>query len=119
MAVVGAALATELRDPSPAEFRQSYETVFPQQVWHPTREITREEMWLAQEDFWVRREMLGIVQDAMNSVALFQAQTERIRLIDRRMGARASATYIANHLAEMQEQLAHAVFNVKEFVFVR
>jgi transcriptional regulator with XRE-family HTH domain len=56
-----------------------------------------------------RRILLSSTVDA-ESVALFQAQTERIRLIDRRMGARASATYIGNHLAELQEQLAHAVF---------
>lgn len=56
-----------------------------------------------------RRILVSSTVDA-GSVALFQAQTERIRLIDRRMGARASATYMANHLAEMQEQLAHALF---------
>ena len=32
------------------------------------------------------------------TVALFRAQTERIRMIDRRMGARASADYMASHL---------------------
>jgi transcriptional regulator with XRE-family HTH domain len=59
----------------------------------------------------LRRRILVSNSIDADSVALFQAQTERIRLIDRRMGARASATYIANHLAEMQEQLAHAVFS--------
>ena len=58
----------------------------------------------------LRRRILvsGTVDD--ETVALFRAQTERIRMIDRRMGARASADYMASHLDAIQEQLAHALF---------
>ena len=58
----------------------------------------------------LRRRILVSSTVDSDTVALFRSQTERVRLIDRRMGARASATYMASHLAAMHEQLAHAVF---------
>ncbi|MFQ3649860.1 MAG: hypothetical protein SNJ75_05955 [Gemmataceae bacterium] len=57
---------------NPVTFSPSFEAVFPMQVWNKNTAPTREEIWLAQEDFWVRREMLYIVLDALNKVAQFQ-----------------------------------------------
>jgi hypothetical protein len=57
---------------NPVTFAPSFEAVFPMQVWNPRTAPTREEIWLAQEDFWVRREMLYIVVDALNKVAQFE-----------------------------------------------
>jgi hypothetical protein len=56
---------------APVEFLGGFAEVFPPQRWDASRPPTREEIWLAQEDFWVRREMLAIVRDALNSVAWF------------------------------------------------
>lgn len=58
----------------------------------------------------LRRRILVSGTIDSGTVALFQAQTDRIRLIDRRMGARASADSMAAHLTDLREQLAHAVF---------
>jgi hypothetical protein len=58
----------------------------------------------------LRRRILVSSTVDSDTVALFRAQTERIRMIDRRMGARASADYMASHLAALEEQLAHALF---------
>jgi transcriptional regulator with XRE-family HTH domain len=58
----------------------------------------------------LRRRILVSSTVDSDTVALFRAQTERIRMIDRRMGARASADYMANHLAALEEQLSHALF---------
>jgi hypothetical protein len=57
---------------NPVTFSPSFEAVFPAQVWNPRTAPTREEIWLAQEDFWVRREMLYIVLDTLNKVAQFE-----------------------------------------------
>jgi hypothetical protein len=57
---------------NPVTFSPSFEVVFPMQVWNPNKAPTREEIWLAQEDFWVRREMLYIVLDTLNKVSQFQ-----------------------------------------------
>ena len=58
----------------------------------------------------LRRRILVSGTVDSETVALFRAQTERIRMIDRRMGARASADYMASHLDAIEEQLAHALF---------
>jgi hypothetical protein len=63
---------------SPAVYRGGFEAVVPKQVWHGEQAPTREEIWLAQEDFWVRREMLNIVIEAMNAVALFKDVTDEV-----------------------------------------
>jgi hypothetical protein len=49
-----------------------FAAVFPQQKWDMEKAPTREEIWLAQEDFWVRREMLRALQEAQNSVMVCQ-----------------------------------------------
>lgn len=38
---------------------------------------TKEEMWLAQEDFWVKRELLGVIKDAVDSVARFRPVVDK------------------------------------------
>jgi hypothetical protein len=53
----------------PVVFKGGFENVFPQQKWRDGLPPTREECWLAQEDFWIRREMLYIVRNALDSVA--------------------------------------------------
>lgn len=57
---------------TPVELQGGYETQLPKQQWDRRRVPTREEIWLAQEDFWVRREMLYIVFDALNNVRQFK-----------------------------------------------
>lgn len=56
----------------PAEFLGGFKVVFPAVVWDKDKAPTPEEVWLAQEDFWVRREMLYIVRDAMDAVSIFK-----------------------------------------------
>ena len=56
----------------PVEFEGKFEDVFPQQTWDPSSAPSREEIWLAQEDFWVRREMLTIVRETLNAAAWFR-----------------------------------------------
>jgi hypothetical protein len=63
---------------APAEFRGGFDAVFPKQVFNANRPPTREEIWLAQEDFWVRREMLLIIQEALNASALFKEVTKDV-----------------------------------------
>ena len=63
---------------NPAVFSGGFDKVFPKQVWDRFRAPAREEIWLAQEDFWVRREMLNIVVEAMNGVALFKDVTAEV-----------------------------------------
>jgi hypothetical protein len=58
----------------PVEFDGGFENVFPPQEWDPRSTPKAEEIWLAQEDFWVRREMLFIISQALDSVAKFQPQ---------------------------------------------
>jgi hypothetical protein len=48
--------------------------LIPQQVWK--QRPSTEELWLAQEDFWVRREMLDIVKNVLDRVASFTELTE-------------------------------------------
>jgi hypothetical protein len=59
----------------PVEFAGGFETVMQPRKWVATRAPTREEIWLAQEDFWVRREMLAIVWEALNAVRVFREIT--------------------------------------------
>jgi hypothetical protein len=57
---------------SPAEFIGGrLENVMPPQQWDPAQPPTREEIWLAMEDYWVRREMLVMIHEAMAAVAHF------------------------------------------------
>ncbi|MFO0879652.1 MAG: hypothetical protein U0840_20085 [Gemmataceae bacterium] len=57
----------------PAEFTGGFFAIFPMQTWDRSLAPTREEIWLAQEDFWVRREMLFIIRNALDATALFRA----------------------------------------------
>jgi len=57
---------------APARFNGGFEAVFPEQTWKTGSAPTQEEIWLAQEDFWVRREMLYLIRQAMDAVALFR-----------------------------------------------
>jgi hypothetical protein len=59
----------------PVQFLDGFEAVFPPQPWNDRRAPTREECWLAQEDFWVRKEMLLCVRDALNAVARMEEDT--------------------------------------------
>lgn len=59
----------------PAEFLGGFFTVFPVQVWDRSHTPTTEEVWLAQEDYWVRRELLYMIRLAMDAVALFKDVT--------------------------------------------
>jgi hypothetical protein len=55
----------------PVEFKDGFDNVFnPKTDWKETP--TREEIWLAQEDYWVKRELLVVVYDAMARQALMQ-----------------------------------------------
>jgi len=65
---------------APAEFLKSMDDVFPRQVWSATEHPTAEEIWLAQEDFWIRGEMLAIVRYVLNSVALCRDVTPKEEL---------------------------------------
>jgi hypothetical protein len=56
----------------PAQFNGGFFAVFPAQQWNKSMAPTREEIWLAQEDFWVRREMLIMIREALNSMALLR-----------------------------------------------
>src|SRR5262249_25718452 len=58
----------------PVEFNTSFENVFPAQSWDGSNAPTREEIWLAQEDFWVRREMLFIVEETLNRIRWFREE---------------------------------------------
>ncbi len=63
---------------APADYRGGFDAVVPKQVWDQTRPPTREEIWLAQEAFWVRKEMLLIIQDALNASAVFKDVTKDV-----------------------------------------
>jgi hypothetical protein len=52
----------------PATFNGGFDAVFPAQKWDEQRRPTHEEVLLAQEDFWVRREMLNMVRMALEGV---------------------------------------------------
>jgi hypothetical protein len=58
----------------PAELNGGFEAVFPKQRWNRGTAPTREEIWLAQEDFWVRREMMVIVRAALDATAWFREE---------------------------------------------
>lgn len=58
----------------PAEFLGGFYGVFPVQQWDRSQTPTAEEIWLAQEDYWVRRELLYMIRQAMDAVALFKEQ---------------------------------------------
>jgi hypothetical protein len=58
----------------PAKFNGGFDAVFPEQKWVKGNAPTQEEIWLAQEDFWVKRELLYLIQQAIASVALFREQ---------------------------------------------
>ncbi len=66
----------ELRDTAPkwlnpVELKDGFDNVFqPKKDWRETP--TREEIWLAQEDFWVKRELLIVVYQAMAQQALME-----------------------------------------------
>lgn len=55
-----------------------------------------------------RRLLVSRTVDAV-AVSLFQAQTDRLRLIDRKLGARAAATQMTQHLQTVQEHLQHTL----------
>ncbi len=57
---------------TPVEFAGGFDRIVPKQTWDPQRTPTREEIWLAQEDFWVRRELLSVVREAVDAVAWFK-----------------------------------------------
>ncbi len=58
---------------APAEFAGgTVLSVIPQQTWDRSTPPSREEIWLAMEDYWVKREMLQMVHDAMAAVAYFK-----------------------------------------------
>ncbi len=59
----------------PAEYLGGFYAIFPMQQWDRSRPPTREEIWLAQEDFWVRREMLFMIREAMDSMAVLKDVT--------------------------------------------
>jgi hypothetical protein len=62
---------------TPAYFLDGFEKVMqPVQTW---KTHTLEDCWLSQEDFWVKRELLSILQEATSSVARFQ----RVELTDK------------------------------------
>jgi hypothetical protein len=64
--------------PLPVQFTggltSQFNSVIPPQRWW--RQPTIEECWLAQEDFWVRREMLHIVKDILDRVSTFDELIE-------------------------------------------
>jgi len=62
---------------APVEFLGGFFAVFPMQNWQRSNAPTQEEVWLAQEDYWVRREMLVIVRQALDSVAVFKPVEEK------------------------------------------
>ena len=45
--------------------------------WNPKNPPTREEMWLLQEDFWVKKDMLEIVRAVLDDTARMK-QTYRL-----------------------------------------
>jgi hypothetical protein len=51
----------------PVELKGGFEAVFNPQKW--TETPTREECWLAQEDYWVKRELLYVISGAVASQA--------------------------------------------------
>src|SRR5262249_20788625 len=56
---------------APVEFQGGFFAVFPMQEWQRSNAPTQEEVWLAQEDYWVRRELLFTINQAIQSVANF------------------------------------------------
>jgi hypothetical protein len=61
----------------PVELLSGFDNIFKPKAkaeWHETP--TREEMWLAQEDFWVKREVFVVVWDAMLRQAFMQEVKE-------------------------------------------
>ncbi|MFO0845348.1 MAG: hypothetical protein U0797_23685 [Gemmataceae bacterium] len=61
----------------PAEFNGGFLAIFPMQQWDTRGTPTREEIWLAQEDFWVRREMLFMIREAMDAMAWLKDVTPK------------------------------------------
>lgn len=57
----------------PVEFDNGWRNVIhPVSGWDPDRPPTVEECWLAQEDLWVKRELLSIIQETLDSVRIFK-----------------------------------------------
>jgi hypothetical protein len=56
----------------PAEFSGSWEAILtPVGEWDVNSTPTIEEIWLAQEDLWVKRELLGIIRATLDGVRIF------------------------------------------------
>jgi hypothetical protein len=55
---------------SPIELAGGFDGIFQRQQWKSTP--TREEIWLAQEDYWVKRELLLILWKAMADLAYME-----------------------------------------------
>jgi hypothetical protein len=57
----------------PVEFDRSWEAVLaPVAEWDINSTPTIEEIWLAQEDLWVKRELLGIIRATLDSARIFR-----------------------------------------------
>ncbi|MGH7173369.1 MAG: hypothetical protein ACRELG_24055 [Gemmataceae bacterium] len=58
----------------PVELTDGFDAIFqPKRVWKNTP--TREEVWLAQEDFWVKRELCVVIYQALDDLARMQPKT--------------------------------------------
>ena len=62
----------------PVEMAGGLVGVMAPQVWNKQRAPTREEICAGKEDFWVRRDMLAIVREAVNAVAYFKDVTDEV-----------------------------------------
>ena len=59
---------------NPVEFNEGFDKVVPKVTLDRSRAPTREEIWLVQEDLWVRREMLAIVRNTIDDIARFHEE---------------------------------------------
>jgi len=56
----------------PVELSGGIDGIFQPVSWQPDKPPLIEELWLAQEDFWVHKEMLGIIRAAVDALAQFE-----------------------------------------------
>jgi hypothetical protein len=61
--------------PRPVYYAGGWKNVLQPVEWKSDKAPTVEEVWLAQEDFWVKRELLNVVKAALDAVARFDDVT--------------------------------------------
>jgi hypothetical protein len=89
--------------------------------WNEKNPVTREEMWLLEEDFWVKKDMLDLVRNVLNETAQMKAQyvlsPESITLITEALGeAKAPEETVKSVLKELESLSSKECSSRDEFL---